>query len=186
MTVLNSLSDNQKKIITRLPYRVGLWVSESDTTGGDEAAQKEQQALHNIIEGFSGQVFGSELLQHIMAATLEGKDDWPNWRGALDGVPDECAQAVDILRSYADEKEANAYAVRLMEIGEAVALAFREYGHVDSPMKTAQAYMTYFFITVSARLKAGPTRSFDEFIQVSPPERKALNKLAQSLGTSYL
>lgn len=186
MTVLNTLSPQHRDLIVKLPYRVGYWVSESDATGGDEASDKELQALHNILDGFSYQVFGSELLQHIMAATLAGKDDWEQWQGDIHAVPKECAEAMEILGSYVDDKDVKAYAVRLMEVGEAVALAFREYDHVDSPFKTMQTYIAYMCLMARTRLKSGALRSFDEFVQISPHERKALTDIAARLGTTYV
>ncbi|MCB9983440.1 MAG: hypothetical protein H6861_07195 [Rhodospirillales bacterium] len=129
--VLDQLSAQQRTLIVSMPYRAGLWVSHSDDEGGDEAHEKELTALANLIDGFSQQVFGSEMLQYIMHQTLARKDEWESWSGDIDKVPEECKQALEILRAHVDEKDVKVYAMRLMELGEAVAVAFREH---DDPV----------------------------------------------------
>ncbi len=184
MSVLDKLSADQKTLIVSLPYRVGLWVSQSDDTGGDEASEKEHTALSNILDGFSQQVFGSELLQYIMNETVTRKHEWPQWEQRLDDVPKDSMAALDVLRDYVDGKEVNAYVIRLMEIGEAVAMAFSEYE--DSSLgEKFSIYSSYILYRLKARFKKQPSKSFDQFLNVSASERKALNALARSLGTTY-
>ena len=184
MDVLEHLSTDQRTLIVSLPYRAGLWVSHSDDAGGDEADQKELVALSNIIHGFSEQVFGSELLQYVMNETVNRKDEWPQWAATLENVPEDCRRALDILRDHVDEKEVGAYAMRLMEIGEAVALAFREYEQ-KSVFDQVQVYVSYILAKLRARKQAKPAKTFDQFLNISTHERKALGALAEALDTSY-
>lgn len=182
--VLDQLSAQQRTLIVSMPYRAGLWVSHSDDEGGDEAHEKELTALANLIDGFSQQVFGSEMLQYIMHQTLARKDEWESWSGDIDKVPEECKQALEILRAHVDEKDVKVYAMRLMELGEAVAVAFREH---DDPVGAGKLKLlaTYLLSRVKARLKKVPVKSFDEFLNISAEERKALNRLAGALGVNY-
>ena len=185
MDVLEKLTPEQRTLIVSLPYRAGLWVSESDQDGGDEAQEKEMTALANITEGFAEQVFGSELLQYIMDETVKGKAQWQgSWAENLDKVPEECTQALNILREHVDEKEVNAFSTRLMEIGEAVAVAFRE-GEGPSGLKKFMVYMKYSYAAYKARVAEQAPKSFDQYLNVSMSERKALNALAAALGTQY-
>ena len=185
MDVLDKLTADQRTLIVSLPYRAGLWVSESDQDGGEEAQQKEMTALANITEGFAEQVFGSELLQYIMDETVKGKEHWgKGWAENLDKVPGECEQALNILREHVDEKEVNAYSTRLMEIGEAVAVAFRE-GQGPTGIKKLMVYLKYSYAAYKARVAEQAPKSFDQYLNVSMHERKALNALARALGTQY-
>ena len=165
--VLEKMTADERSLITSLPYRAGLWVSMSDETGG-----------------FSEMVFGSELLQYIMDETVKRKDEWHEWQNGVDQVPKECADALNILRDHVDDKEVNAYAQRLIEIGEAVALAFREYEDQDFNAKL-RVYCSYIWNKFRANLKKQPSKSFEQFLNISLNERRALNALATALDTRY-
>ena len=186
MTILDQLSDKHRELIASLPYRVGLWVSASDQVGGSDSDDYELKTLENLIEGFSGDVFGSELLQYIMADTVARRDQWPEWGKDIESVPEECEMAVDILREHVDEKEVNAYAARLMEIGEAVALAFREYEDNLSIFQSMLLYIDYCFLVLKAKKQQPQMRTFEEFLYISQHERKALNEIAKRLGTTFI
>ena len=58
MTILNTLSDDQRDFIVRLPFRAGIWVSRADASGGDESQVQEERVLHNLLEGFAVEVIG--------------------------------------------------------------------------------------------------------------------------------
>ncbi len=180
MTFLDKLTEDQRETIISLPYRAGLWVSRSDAEGGAEAEAKELQALSGIVHAFAEEMFGSEVMQHIMSATLKKKDQWPRWAEKIAAVPEDCRIAVDVIAEYGDLKDVNVFRNHLMEIGEAVALAFREGPPRRSFLATLRARIAY-----SASRKAGKKKSFEQFMRISPGERKALAALAESLGASY-
>lgn len=184
MDVLNKLTAQEKMLVVSLPYRAGLWVSAADETGGEEAHEKELTALSNIVQGFSAMVFGSELLQYIMDETTKHKDKWPQWEQDIENVPEECKQALEALRAHVDEKDVKAYAQRLVEIGEAVALAFREYEDQRFSVKL-QIYLSYIVTLLKSKISKSPAKSFEQFLNISMNERKALSRLAQALGTQY-
>jgi len=185
MDILNNLTDEQRDLIIRLPFRAGIWVSEADETGGAESQMREEQVLHNLLEGFAADVFGSELIQHIMAGTIAGKEDWHQWEKDIAAFPEECRRGLDVLREVSDEKEVKAFVIRLMEIGEAVALAFRErsdHAGFGARVSLFISYMQYRM----ARMKAsGGVTGFEAFTRVSRLERKALEAMADALGTKY-
>ncbi len=181
MSLLDDLTKDNRETIIRLPYRVGLWVSQADTTGGQEAADQEVQALSNIIEGFAHEVFGSELVQYIMAETVAKKDEWPDWSAGRDSVLADCGLAVDILRDHTDEKDVSAFKARLMEIAEAIALAFSEYEEASAADKIF-SYMSYFLEKIRTYTKKTSQKSLDEYLSISRQERGALGDLARALG----
>jgi len=183
--MLEQLSQDQKETVISLPYRVGVLVSKSDSGGGKKAEKRELRTLSNLLEGFTQQVFGSELLQHVMAGTMDNYERWDEWGGQMRTVYRDSAAAVEILRSVADPKEVNAYKARLLEIGEAVAMAFREEESMGFGAKV-KAYWLYWRCSAKAKKLGQSYKSFDEFLNISMAEREVLQKLARALGTYYI
>jgi len=184
--VLETFTDNQFKRLISLPYRAGLFVSASDSSGGDAASENELRALENLIYGFSDGVFGSELVQHVMAETIKHKHEWKNWHKDLAHVPKECADALSILASQVDHKERAAYARRILALGEAVALAFREDIESQAGFGRFKAYLRYLKMVRQAKAKKLPVKSFEDFLSISPDERKALLALSSALNLEYI
>ena len=182
--ILEDLTPDQRLNIVSLPYRAGLWISVSDQTGGNKADAKELLALSNIISGFASQVFGSELLQYVMQETVNRKGEWEKWTAHIENVPKEAESAIEVLRAHAPENEVNAYVTRLMEIAEAVALAFREYENMTFSDQL-KVYGLYILSALKGKFGSGPTKTFDQFLRISLEERRALNILAASMGTKY-
>jgi hypothetical protein len=175
MNFLDKLTPDHRQTIVRLPYRVGLWVSQSDISGGSEADEREKQALSNILHAVTEDMFGAEAIQYIMSETIRNKAEWPKWGSNIDMVPRECGDAIDLMRQYAEPKDAKAFKTHLMEIAEAVALAFREEGQ-SSMFSAFGMYVSYMLAP-----KKGRTRSFKEFLNISASERKALEAIADAL-----
>lgn len=181
MSFLQLLNRDQRVKITSLPYRVGLWVSQSDSSGGEEADLRERQILESLIAGFTHEVFGSESVQHIMTETLAQKDKWPDWAARPGNVLEDCRQSLVILQDYIDPKELNAFCLRLLEIAEAVALAFgegEELGLKHQILTTAEYYSEWFF----TKLKGKDFMSLDRYRRISRAERQALRELSFALG----
>jgi hypothetical protein len=179
MNFLDTLTPDQRETIISLPYRVGLWVSDSDSSGGDEANTNEIQALSNILHGFNEDMFGSETMQYIMSETLAKRDHWPQWSKDVASVPQDCRLAIDILKEKASVKDVNAFRNHLMEIGEAVAMAF----HEEGARSTFSAYISYMFGKFRKN-RASSIGSFQDYLRISVNEHKALHALAGALGTA--
>ncbi len=177
MNFLDKLSADHREALVRLPYRVGLWISQSDSEGGRDSDERERQALYNILHGFAEDMFGAEAIQYIMSETIKHKADWVNWGGNIDLVPIECRDAIHLMREHAEAKDFAAFKTHLMEIAEAVALAFREEGK-SSVFSMFGMYVTY---VLSPKEKGRRTKSFSEFLNISPRERKALSALSRAL-----
>lgn len=179
--MFEGLTVDQKRLIVQLPYRVGLFISESDNAGGDASEEQEVQVLANIIRGFAEDVMGAESIQHIISTTLILSDQWPGWAADLAQVPTECERAVDIMHEHVSRKDARAYANQMYEIGEAVALAFKEYEE-GNPFQDLGVYMSYLWDQAKARKNGQRQKSFEEYKSISPDERAALLKIAKGLG----
>lgn len=184
MTFLQQLPNDDRELVISLPYRVGVWLSHVDDHGGHEADDEEKKALAGIIDGFTRDVFGSEVVQYIMMETLEKKDHWEAWANNTDDIHKDCQRAIDILNEVVEEKEVSAFKRRLIEIAEAVALAFREYDSLDF-MTKMKVYLLYYKEKYKANKRQQSFKSIDQFLNISLKERQALYHLADTLGVQY-
>ena len=66
MGYLDHFSEEERQLLIKLPYRAGLWISASDTTGGDESDEAEKQALASIVRGFTEDFLKSEFVEAVM------------------------------------------------------------------------------------------------------------------------
>lgn len=184
MSFLNELPDSDRELLVSLPYRVGSWLSHIDDDGGDEADEEEKKALASIIDGFTRDVFGSEVVQYIMMETLAQKDHWEKWAGNTNDIHEDCQRAIDILNEAVEEKEVSAFKRRLIEIAEAVALAFREYDNLNFATKL-KVYVLYYKEKYKANKKKQSYKTMDQFLNISLMERQALYALAETLDVEY-
>lgn len=185
MSFLDQLTENDRTLLVSLPYRVGLYISQSDETGGDNSDEVEQLALSSIITAYSQEVFGAETVQYVINETVRRKTEWVGWSSNLDAVEGECHRAVDILTGIVDEKEVSAFRRHLVEIGESVALAFREYGD-STPFMDKLKVMLFYMIGKYKATKQGESfMQWEQFINISLDERKALHVIAGALNVKY-
>jgi hypothetical protein len=172
VTILNSLTPDERTLVVSLPYRAGLWVSRSDDAGGAAAEDEELRTLHSLIAGFAESVFGSELVQHIMGDLLARRSEWPGWASDLDIIPEQCRMVIDILRHHVDAKEVKAYVLRLMEIAEAVAMAYGEEKPVGGLAELFAPFLNLF--------KGGGSVN-PRYANISRKERRILEQLNLAL-----
>ena len=77
--VFSQFSRQDELVLISLPYRVGLYVSFSDTTGGFEAQEQEMQSLSNILREFAEDFCKSEFSQKVLMESLRQRALWPAW-----------------------------------------------------------------------------------------------------------
>ncbi len=186
MNFLDQLSKDQRDLLVSLPYRVGLFVSQSDDTGGDDSDEAEMQALDNIITGYAQEIFCAETVQYIISETVRRKSEWAGWSNNLDAIGGECHKALDILYDNVDEKEVNAFKNHLIEIGESVALAFREYGKGTPLIDKIKLRLIFLKEKKQAQKLGFIYKEWGQFINISLDERKALRSVATALDTIYI
>lgn len=182
--ILSQLSEKDRTRVIALPYRVGLYVSHADKTGGSEAEAREIETLERILTEISEDFCKSEIMQKIMLETVKHKNSWSRWTGHLDKVPEECRVITAALDNLVEQKgDSSSVKDTLIDIGVAVAMSFQEYGAEDYPqesalntiMKSAHAVLGGFIPSLK------PYDRFDH-MRISPAERKALMTLVKSMG----
>ncbi len=186
MSFLDQIKPEKRTLLASLPYRIGLYISQSDDAGGDESDKVEMQALDNIVTAYAQEVFGSENIQYIMSDTINRKDEWSDWGGDLRKVADECNEAVEILTQIMDDKEIMAFKRYLLEIGESVALAFREYGQSTPFLEKVGMWLAYGKSKKTSIANGEQPKQWEQFINISMSERKALQSLAHAMNANYV
>ena len=168
--------------LIRLPYRVGLWVSESDDTGGDEADEKELIVLQSLIMAYAQDFCKSEFVQGLMEETVKHRSQWESWHANTEQVEQECRELIYFLQDHLPKKELNAFKANLYEIGYSVAMAYREFDEDTPFVEKLKAYLTLWIAQVRAALSGTAPKTEDEILNISSSEKMALDKLKNALG----
>lgn len=124
--VFPQFSREDELTLISLPYRVGLYVSFADTSGGFEAQEAELQSLSNILREFAEDYCKSEFSQKVLMETLRVRHLWPSWSQGIESVPEQARHIIDLLEVHFDDRALRAFKEVLVEIAMAVAMAFRE------------------------------------------------------------
>jgi len=186
MNFLDQLPADKRNLLVSLPYRVGLYISQSDQSGGGDSDEAEMRALDSIITAYSQEVFGAETVQYVIGETVQRKAEWGNWEADFSQIERDCHTAIDVLSGAVDIKEVSAFKRHLLEIGENVALAFREYGDNTPILEKIKMYFAFIKTKKMSRAAGERVKEWDEFINISIDERKALQSIANALNTTYI
>lgn len=181
MARLEDFTQDQRDLLEALPYRVGLWIGTSDTTGGGAADDAEAQALELIVTGFAEDFCKSEFVQAMMEEAVSRRAEWHDWAGNLEDVPAECVRAIDLLSERLDRKEITSFKLTVMEIATAVAMAYRELDHSDNMAHRLKIYSRVIMEKLRAVLTGQRARNIEELLNISEHEQKALDLLSRSL-----
>ncbi len=182
---LNALSDEIRQIVVKLPYRVGLYISMSDQSGGNDSDEAEMAALANVVTYYVEDFCKSEFAQSVMLETLRHKDEWPSWQVNIEGVHDDCVKVFDALTDQLDMKEIVAFKHNLLEIAIAVAMAYREFDDSDPWVDRFKIYLSILVDRIKAMIKGEEVQSFDQMLNISRDEKAAINRLAVTLGVEH-
>lgn len=162
-----------------LPYRVGLFVSESDKTGGTESKARELSALENVVTFYVEDTLKSEFAQDIMLATLQHKAYWKDWSENIDKVPDECRAIADFLKDRIDDRKLLAFKHNLIEIATTVAMAYRETGATSGTFAVLKK-----LFGIGQPKKSSSSDAASTSLNISESEKAAINQLAEVFGLS--
>lgn len=186
MPFLDKLTPEECELLVSLPYRTGVWISQSDDTGGHEADEAEMQALKNIITGYTEDLLKSEFIEELMLATVGRQEKWTEWARHIDDILPDCEKALTLLAAHFDKKDIEAFKHTLLDIGVFVAQAFCEAG-AGSPSLGFQLrqYRQYLFDCATALFKRQPLPHRSENENISQAEYEALEKLAATLNIKF-
>ena len=177
--IFSQLSPADEELIISLPYRIGLYVSHADVTGGWDAQDSEIQSLTAILRDYSNDFCKTEFSQKVLMDCLASRAKWPSWSHGVDDVPNQSLRIVTTLESMMSEKELAGFCDVLTDIGLAVAMAFREGAEEEGERPIVREILSRLGTVLSEK---DPL----EHANISEGERAALKKLARSLRYSKL
>lgn len=179
--ILSQLSLEDERTLISLPYRAGLYVSFSDVTGGWEAQEKEIQSLTSILRQFSEDFFKTEFTQKVLMETLAARINWLEWSRHIENLPEQVEKMVGVLAGLMEEEELNAFSSVIIDIALAVAMAFQEHGPEGGAVDKQEPPLS-LKDRIARMIGAQKGSSPLSHVNISPSEKEALLKLAESLG----
>lgn len=176
MVYLDQFSEADRDLIVSLPYRAGLWLSDSDSGGGAEADYEELSRLEDVLEKKSPVAARSRFIGEVMAETLARQDLWKQWAARRDSVPEDCARAAALIAAGLSARDAADYREQVMRIATEVAAAFGEPSPRASccPFSFAGRWICRFFARFCRDGSSGEGN-------ISAGEKQALAKLDEAL-----
>lgn len=181
MNYLSKLPQDIQDLVISLPFRVGLFISESDQTGGDESAEAERKALENIVTFYVEDTVKGEFAHEVMLNTLNNKDKWMSWAENIEKVPEECLHLTYMLKDHIDGKEIIAYKQNLVEVAIVIAQAYCEFDENSSALTKLEVYFNLFLKRIEAMFSGEQAQSNDYVLNISPDERAAIKLLSNNL-----
>ncbi|MGE4312791.1 MAG: hypothetical protein AB7E85_00795 [Pseudobdellovibrionaceae bacterium] len=123
-----NLPPELREQLVKLPFRVGLFVSEADTTGGEESAHQERVVLETMLISYVQDYCKSEYVQRIMEETVKRRKEWASWKENIANTPEEAHACFTRMceESFAHPRELIAFKDNLLEIAYSVAMTYRE------------------------------------------------------------
>lgn len=182
---LENLSPEIGTLLLKLPYRVGLFISQSDQTGGGESGDAEMRALENVVTFYVEDFCKSEFAQSVMLQTLRHKAEWPNWGQEITRVPEECKKVFDALTGVIDMRDILAFKNNLLEIAIAVAMAYREFDTTEPWINRFRVYLAILIERIKQAIKGETASTPDQMLNISRDEKMAINLLADTLGIQH-
>lgn len=178
MSYLEHFSAEERVLIVSIPYRAGLWISQSDTTGNPGAAFDERKALENAIAKVASGMFRSAFTHEVMSELWAQKADWKNWEERQDKILEDAGSAARIVDLKLNRRDLDAYRATIMHIAVEVAKAFRESIQKPSFIMDRLILAKGWIGGVLRREKYDPAA----IMNISKMEDKALERLARALS----
>lgn len=171
-------SEEELQALFALPYRIGVFVSHADITGGWDAQEVEIKTLSGILREFAEDFCKCELSQKVLMESLRLRERWPQWSHEIDNVPDEAKKTMGVIESIFPEKTLRDFKEVMMDIAMAVAMAFRE-GDVQ-PASAGKAKFSALSDLMTRLLKGAKAAPLSH-ANISRNERAALRRLAKAM-----
>jgi hypothetical protein len=179
---MDRFTPTERQLLIALPYRVGLWVSESDKSGGDDSDNAEMQAFEAMMTGYTEDLLKAEFVEELLRATILAKKEWAGWTKNVDGVPNEIRKSIDICYNQLPVSEINSLRQSLMEIAKTVAMAYREVEPEElKGAEKMKIHFRYYRALLHSKLYKNPQPNLESFFNISDDEAVALKKLAEIL-----
>lgn len=171
----DSFSSEDIEFLASLPYKVGMWISETDDQDGDADDVREAKVLGSCLRQFAKLHEDQVFVSRIMKESLRLENKWPDWTHESFNVLSDLKKAFPLLQSKASVEDSKSFKRALIEIGTAVAQASNEYGAFDD--NEAEG----FFGKIMGKFAGLGDNDAGHPMNVSAAEDSALEKLRAAL-----
>lgn len=175
MTSLFDYKPEEIDKIIALPLKIGLWISHMDDEEGDLDDARERKALLSVLKSFSSDENRSQLVHEIASEALKRQAKWKGWLSDPGYAMPDLTKTLMVIDSQAAPDDKRAFRSMLYDLGEAVALAYGEFGMIDGDGKALDG----FFDTLIHRIRSKADEGMPG--NVSASELEALEKLRAAL-----
>lgn len=175
MADLSQFNEKERAFIASVPYRVGIWISNSDDNTGTQADDKdERKALEMLIADLASKSQQIPFAAAVMRDVEQNKGAWASWDQMCDeeAVLADVEKALALCKAKTKGKELNHYKQTIWRVGLVVAQAYGEHIDPDNEM-----HFNNFF----GRLFGGGPKIGKNPENMSKEEKIALNKLRKIL-----
>lgn len=175
MSSLRDLQPEERGLVIGLMYRVGVWMSHSDDEDGETDDIKEMKALEHIIRSIASAHEESAFVQQVARETLKRKEKWQVWANHSFDILADAEKAMAILKSNVAKGDAEDYRDTIINIAEAVAAAYGEFGMGADDENVLSGFLGKVVNKIKGNEEA-------DFMNISPAEQAALDRLGAALG----
>ena len=175
MADLSKFNAQERDLISSLPYRVGIWISNADDNEGTKIDDKDElKVLEQTIQNFAKASDKIPVAAAVMKDVQDNKRNWAQWNmtATEQAILADAPKAVALCKQHFDEKQLNQYRETIWRVGIFVAQAYGEHVDPDNEMH----FNNFFGRMFGKGPKAGQNPE-----NMSPKEKAALTKLKQAL-----
>lgn len=174
MSALSELQPEEQELVISLPYRAGVWISNTDDAEGDDDDEKELKTLETIIKAYAKKVENYPFISEVMQATLSNQQRWDSWAAdSFDIIPD-CEKAVTLLKSNINKQALKNYRMVLYKVASEVAGAADEFDADGTDEDGLVGKLKGLLVK---------SKKQEGFMNISPAEDAALQRLKEALTT---
>lgn len=174
MIFKDKFSPRDWDLLTHLPYRMGIWMSDRDEGGGEYAYTLEMEALEREVKICQAKYANIELitdLMHDLTRSLPASGEW-------DTTLEDAKRAVELLKPHTDLQSLNCFKLMLVDIAEAVAKAAANGTYQSRNLYNGPQTGLFGLLAKFVRYGRGP--------KVTRAEKMAINQLITALDAEAL
>lgn len=180
MTKLSDFTSEQQDLIIRLPYCVGMYVSQADNAQSEEETQQEMNALIRILEVLPNLYERTPLVQEVLNETHRRHEQWEEWSKLPFNIHEDCPRVVAYMKQKATLDELSAYSNAVHEIADTVARAVAEAGSFEIQQVPREGMLKILY----EAMKAIGLASAQNSASVTAKERAAISEIDAAMKIS--
>ncbi len=179
MTTLSSFTPEDADLIVSLPYRVGMHVSYSEDESGELDDSLEMKAMETKLREVESKADDGSLIKEIAGATLSSKDKWEAWSQGVFNIEPLCENAVNVLKTKANDSEVKSYIRMCLDVASGVARAYGEFG--DEGQEESSGIIGKIMEEISKVIPCVKGQEADHPMNVSAAEDSAIERIGAAM-----